>query len=73
MQFENLDEKMENALQWAEEAAGRIIAGVFWPPAPEVEYDDFAAIAPEGLLQALGEEWGDFLAGTQPDKDGSAP
>ena len=61
--FEKLDEKVDNALHWAEEAARRIVAGVFWPPAPEVKYDSLAAIAPEGLPQALGGEWQEFLAG----------
>jgi hypothetical protein len=72
VQFENLNEKIENALQWAEEAARRIVAGVFWPPAPEVKYDDLAALAPEGLQQALGGEWAKFLAGNEPDKGGNA-
>jgi ATP-dependent helicase/nuclease subunit B len=70
--FEKLNEKIVNALQWAEEAARRIVAGVFWPPAPEVKYDDLAALAPEGLQQALGGEWAKFLAGNGPGKGGSA-
>jgi len=70
--FEKLNEKIVNALQWAEEAARRIVAGVFWPPAPEVKYDDFAALAPEGLQQALGGEWAKFLAGNEPGKGGNA-
>ena len=37
VRFEKLNENLENALQWAEEAARRIVAGVFWPPAPEVK------------------------------------
>lgn len=57
------EEKVGNAMQWAEEAARRIVAGVFWPPSPEVKYDSLAAVAPEGLKQALGDEWGTLLAG----------
>jgi CRISPR/Cas system-associated exonuclease Cas4 (RecB family) len=72
VQFENLGEKIDNALQWAEEAARRIRAGVFWPPAPEVKYDDLAALAPEGLEQALGGEWAKFLAGKQPGQGANA-
>jgi len=71
--FEELGEKIENAMQWAEEAARRIVAGAFWPPAPEVKYDNLAAIAPEGLQQALGEEWARFLAGNQQGKERTAP
>jgi ATP-dependent helicase/nuclease subunit B len=66
--FAELGDNLDNAMQWAEEAARRIVAGVFWPPAPEVKYDDLAALAPEGLEQALGHEWANFLAG----KGGSA-
>ena len=65
--FEGLSEKVENVMQWAEEAARRIIAGVFWPPAPNVKCDDLAALAPEGLEQALGNEWEKFLARKQQD------
>jgi ATP-dependent helicase/nuclease subunit B len=68
--FEKLNEKIVNALKWAEEAARRIVAGVFWPPAPEVKYDDLAALTPEGLQQALGGEWAKFLAGNEPGKGG---
>ncbi|MCX6922799.1 MAG: PD-(D/E)XK nuclease family protein, partial [Verrucomicrobia bacterium] len=70
--FENLSEKMENALQWAEEAARRILAGNFWPPTPEVEYDSLAPLAPEGLELALGEEWAELLAGNEQGKGGNA-
>ena len=66
--FKDLAANLDNAMQWAEEAARRIVAGVFWPPAPEVKYDDLAALAPEGLEPALGDEWAKFLAG----KGGSA-
>jgi ATP-dependent helicase/nuclease subunit B len=72
VQFEGLSEVIQSALGWAEEAARRIIAGVFWPPAPEVEYDSLAAIAPEGLQQALGGEWEKFLSGTGEAKGGNA-
>ena len=51
------------ALAWAGEAVRRIRAGVFWPPAPEVAYDRFASLAPEGLARALGSEWEKLLAG----------
>ena len=61
-----------NALQWAEEAARRIVAGVFWPPAPEVKYDDLVTLAPEGLQQALSGEWEAFLAGNEPGRAGNA-
>jgi ATP-dependent helicase/nuclease subunit B len=71
--FENVEAMVDNAMQWAENAAQRIIAGVFWPPAPEVKYDDLAALAPEGLEQALGEEWAKFLAGNQPVNGGKTP
>jgi ATP-dependent helicase/nuclease subunit B len=71
-QFKDLSEGMENALQWAEEAARRIRDGVFWPPAPEVTYDSLAALAPEGLRRALGNEWAGFLAGTPPVRGGNA-
>ena len=70
--FENLNERIENALQWAEEAARRIVAGVFWPPAPEVKYDDLVTLAPEGLQQALSGEWEAFLAGNEPGRAGNA-
>lgn len=54
---------IENALEWAEEAAKRIRDGVFWPPAPEIKYDLFETIAPDGLTQALSEEWVTLLSG----------
>jgi ATP-dependent helicase/nuclease subunit B len=72
MPFEGMDEATENALSWAEEAARRIVAGVFWPPVPEVKYDDLAALAPEGLEQALGGEWAKFLAGNPQDNEKGA-
>jgi ATP-dependent helicase/nuclease subunit B len=72
MPFEGMDEATENALSWAEEAARRIVAGVFWPPAPEVKYDDLAALAPEGLERALGGEWAKFLAGNPQDNEKGA-
>jgi len=56
-------ETMPAALAWAGEAVRRIRAGVFWPPAPEVAYDRFASLAPEGLARALGSEWEKLLAG----------
>jgi ATP-dependent helicase/nuclease subunit B len=67
-QFKELGEVIGNAQQWAEEAARRIINGVFWPPAAQVKYDDFEAIAPEGLQKALGQEWAEFLAGNRDDE-----
>jgi ATP-dependent helicase/nuclease subunit B len=68
--FEGFGDTIENALLWAEEAAKRIQNGVFWPPAPEMKYDDLAALAPEGLEQALGEEWKNLLSGTRIGKGG---
>ncbi|MFM8334916.1 MAG: PD-(D/E)XK nuclease family protein [Opitutaceae bacterium] len=62
-EFEGMEELMPVALAWAGEAVRRIRAGVFWPPAPEVAYDRFAALAPEGLQRALGSEWERLLAG----------
>jgi ATP-dependent helicase/nuclease subunit B len=70
--FAGLGEKLENALAWAEEATRRIVAGNFWPPAPEVKYDSLAALAPEGLAQALGDQWAQFLAGNRLGKGGDA-
>jgi ATP-dependent helicase/nuclease subunit B len=70
--FEGLSEKIDAAMQWAEEAARRIGAGVYWPPAPEVKYDSLAALAPEGLAQALGNDWAKFLAGNPPGQGGNA-
>jgi len=67
--FKDLSEKVGSAMEWGEAAARRIVAGIFWPPAPEVKYDDLAALAPEGLEQALGEEWAALLAGS-PQVDG---
>jgi len=72
VQFQHLSEKMESAMQWAEEAARRIVAGNFWPPAPEVKYDSLTALAPDGLQQALGDEWAKFLAGTPQSNGGNA-
>ena len=71
--LETVDEKVDSAMQWGEEAARRIVAGIFWPPAPEVKYDDLAALAPEGLEQALGEEWANFLSGNRPAEGGNKP
>ena len=73
VQFEGLAEIIPNALEWAEQAARRIVAGIFWPPAPEVKYDDLAALAPEGLERALGDEWAKFLAGNPQGKGGDTP
>ena len=64
---------VEPDAEWAEQAARRIVAGIFWPPAPEVKYDDLAALAPEGLERALGEEWAKFLAGNSQGKGGDTP
>jgi len=69
--FEGSSETIDNAMQWGEEATRRIIAGMFWPPAPEVKYDDLAALAPEGLKSALGEEWAKFLSGNPQGKRGA--
>ncbi len=66
--FENLPEIIENALCWAGEAAQRIIAGVFWPPVPDVSFDSLGTLAPEGLAAALGEEWASFLHGNPLDE-----
>lgn len=68
--FDEMEKYLGNAMQWAEEAARRIVAGVFWPPSPEVKYDLFATIAPEGLQQALGPEWAEFLAGQKNEQEG---
>ncbi len=64
VEFKELPDLLPNAMVWAEEAARRIVAGVFWPPAPQVRYDLFAAIAPDGLRQALHPDWAEFLKGT---------
>lgn len=72
VEFPELAAKIASALAWGEEAARRIVAGIFWPPAPEVKYDDFAALAPEGLEKALGDEWKKFLAGGQPGREDTA-
>ena len=71
--FEGMGEAVQSAMQWAEEAGRRIVAGVFWPPAPEVKYDDLAVLAPEGLEQALGQDWARFLGGNQPVEEGGRP
>ena len=65
VQFQELEKGIDSAFIWAKEASQRIINGVFWPPAPEVKYDLFEAIAPEGLQQALGSAWAEFLTGNQ--------
>jgi ATP-dependent helicase/nuclease subunit B len=62
-EFPGLDNLLGNAMEWAQNAAQRILDGVFWPPSPEAKYDLFAALAPEGLAQALGQEWAEFLSG----------
>jgi ATP-dependent helicase/nuclease subunit B len=62
-EFAGMEELMPSALAWAGEAVRRIRAGVFWPPAPEVAYDRFAALAPEGLRRALGGDWEKLLTG----------
>lgn len=72
--FEPLDAMIiDNAMQWAEEAAQRIVAGLFWPPAPEVKYDNFAALAPEGLEKTLADEWKEVLSATQQNGGGNVP
>ncbi|MFT3782827.1 MAG: PD-(D/E)XK nuclease family protein [Nibricoccus sp.] len=63
VEFEGLAEYQASALAWAENATDRIKRGVFWPPAPEVSYDAFARMAPEGLEVALGASWAEMLAG----------
>jgi ATP-dependent helicase/nuclease subunit B len=71
-EFKGLNEVVDNAMQWAEAAAQGIVEGVFWAPAPEVKYDLFGAIAPEGLQKALGKEWAEFL-GRKQQSEGSVP
>ena len=61
--FEELPDLLGSAMAWADEAAKRIVDGVFWPPVAEPIYDDFAGIAPDGLEQALGDKWKTLLAG----------
>lgn len=39
------------ALACAEAAAQAILAGVFWPPAARVEYDDFESLFPGGAVE----------------------
>jgi hypothetical protein len=63
VEFAELSALLDNALAWAEEAAQRIVKGVFWPPAFEPHHDDFAGIAPDGLEAALGPEWVERLSG----------
>jgi hypothetical protein len=72
--FEELDEMMECAMHWAEEAARRIIHGVFWPPISKYAFanDPFAVLAPEGLTKALGKEWATFLGGKDQGQGGTA-
>jgi len=60
--FDELESCLDSALEWAEVAAGRIAAGKFWPPVRRPMRDPFAAIAPEGLEDALGGAWGAFLS-----------
>jgi hypothetical protein len=38
-----------------------------------VKYDDLTALAPEGLEQALREEWANFLSGNRPAEGGKKP
>ena len=63
--FKGMSEILPSALVWAGEAVRRIRAGVFWPPAPEVPYDRFAALAPEGLEKALVPDWAAVLSGNR--------
>jgi hypothetical protein len=63
--FKGMSEILPSALAWAGEAVRRIRAGVFWPPAREVSYDRFAALAPEGLEKALGPDWAAVLSGNR--------
>jgi ATP-dependent helicase/nuclease subunit B len=65
VEFEGFEGVVDCAMEWAQEAARRIGVGVFWPPAPEVKYDLFEAIAPDGLQKALGEEWAGWLSGAR--------
>jgi ATP-dependent helicase/nuclease subunit B len=62
-EFEELDTKIQSAMQWAEAAAQAIRRGVFWPPAPQSSFDPYASMAPEGLEKALGPEWQKILMG----------
>ena len=50
-EFAGMEELVPSALAWAGEAVRRIRAGVFWPPAPEVAYDRFEALAQRLLTQ----------------------
>ncbi len=61
--FDQMEKNLDSTLEWGAEAARRIVAGIFWPPAPEVKYDTLAALAPEGLETALGKEWEIWLSG----------
>ena len=69
--FFGLEDLTGSAWDWAEEASRRVLTGVFWPPASTIAYDDFEAIAPEGLEQALGEEWARRLCGASDPQNGA--
>jgi hypothetical protein len=62
VEFEELPELLDGAMEWAEESARRIVTGVFWPPASKPQFDGFGALAPDGLGQALGEGWAELLS-----------
>jgi ATP-dependent helicase/nuclease subunit B len=66
IEFAGMADLLDNARQWAEAAADRIVRGVFWPPVKETLFDEFQGMAPEGLDQALGSEWEELLSGTTP-------
>ncbi len=40
----------EAAWKCVRHVLGRVAEGVFWPPAAKVDYDDYAMLAPEGIL-----------------------
>ncbi|HNQ87701.1 MAG TPA: PD-(D/E)XK nuclease family protein [Verrucomicrobiota bacterium] len=69
--FDHLEEKLDNALLWAEHAARRIVEGVFWPPAPDVEFDPLARLIPDGIESALGEDWRAFLSSDAQERKGT--
>jgi ATP-dependent helicase/nuclease subunit B len=48
---------------------GQIVAGVFWPPAEKVKYDDFRKLAPVGSLAAAFFVPGDWQAGALPEAE----
>lgn len=51
------EEKLVCALEWSEGVIAALRQGVHWPPvdltAGEAAYDDFAALAPDGLAEAV--------------------